>query len=499
MILVLAACFLGEPAAGEATAAAPTPAASAAPAATPPSAVGPRQRTPVGFDDLGPVTTAAPGPIYLTVSLNINDFLRPEREARSVRDFLEMTERLGIATVELSLTGEVVDALHRVDPALIALIKARRPTIGAHPRVLSYRHLDDTVHQLFRLDMATLALDRSHGGPLVRQQQLFGVTPRQGGGVLAEALRGAWKRARGTAALRAAGVDIVDKGETLGNPMRPIASALAVLPSHTTGHEGVDAWVRAFRAGLHTRSGGKTKAVDQGFVDLGYWVHLALLQGYDVAAIPAVRLLLDPAHLGGFSARADEWQPNDSEWTSLRARPDALARLDDAFAALCAAACSTLTYEDELAMRLAELDPRHAWAARSTWHASDDYSVEPWGSNLYGKGWSLQAVRTRPEAEQKQLLASHQRVYAAMARNPRVVFVSIDNDTQWAPENAPAAGWSSVFGVDLGRFPTGFDETRLEAAAEAKGFSVKQAGKGKKRGGGRGAAGAEGRADGPER
>ncbi|MSQ02307.1 MAG: hypothetical protein EXR71_10530 [Myxococcales bacterium] len=478
MILLLAACLSGEPA-GQAAAPVPAP-----PAAVPPPApVGPRQRTPPGFDDLGPVDTAAPGPIYLTVSLNINDFLRPEREARAVRDFLEMTDRLGIRTVELSLTGEVLDALFRVDPALVALIRARRPTIGVHPRMLAYRHLDDTAHQLFALDLPSLTLDRTRGGPLVRMQQLVGVTPRQGGGVLAEALRSAWRPAPGTAALRAAGVEIVDKGETLGNPMRPVASALAALPNYTAGHGGVDGWVRAFRAGLHTRSGGKARDLDRGFVDLGYWVHLALLQGYDVGAIPAVRVLLDPAHLGGFSARADQWEPTQAEWTSLRARPDALARLDHAFAALCAAACGTLTYEDELTLRLGELDPRHAWVARSTWHASDDFSVEPWGANLVGKGWSQRPVRTRPEAEQQALLASHQRVYAAMAANPRVVFVSVDNDTQWAEPNAPGVGWPSVFGVDLARFPLGFDEERLEAEAAAKGFSVKGAGRGGKRGG----------------
>ena len=494
MILLLSACLWGEPALAPAQAAPPARAPTAAAAPPPPSPVGTRQRTPVGFDDLGPATTSAPGPIYLSVSLNINDFLRPEREARAVRDFLEMTERLGIKTVELSLTGEVIEALHRVDPELIELIRARRPTIGTHPRMLAYRHLEDTAHELFRLELPSLALDRSRGGPLVGAQQRFGVTPRQGGGVLAEALRASWNPGPKTAALRAAGVEIVGKGETLGSPMRPVASALAALPKHTAGHDGVDAWVRAFRAGLHTRGGGKTRDVDQGFVDLAYWVHLALLQGYDVAAIPAVRAVVDPSHLGGFSAPAAEWEPSEAEWTSLRASADPLVRLDDAFAALCAAACSTLSYEDELALRLGELDPRHAWVARSTWHASDDFSVEQWGANLVGKGWSLKSARTRPDAEQRQLLASHERVYAAMARNPRVVFVSIDNDTQWAAANAPAAGWSSVFGVDLARFPAGFDETALEAAASAKGFAVKRASKGGKRGGG-GRGGGGGRQD----
>lgn len=476
-ILVVAACAAPVPTA-PAPVAAPAPQAAlpaihpaeAAPTARP---VPPRLAEPPGFVDAGPAPAGTRGTVYLTLSLNINDFLRPEREARAVREWLALTESLGITTVETSFTGEVFDALGVVDPALDTLLSSRRPTINQHLRLLEYRKVDDVAHQLFRMDVGTLELDRRAPGPLLAVQKRLGVTPRDGGGPVADALRATWTAGPGSAALRAAGVAKVDKGETTVHPNTVVGGILAGLPTHQEGHGAIDAWARAYRFARARRGGAHVGDVDTAIVDLGYQVHLALAQGWDVSAMPAVTALVNPKRLGGFLARPERWVPSEEEAAAIRSRPDAKAALDAAFDALCAATCPYLTPDAELTMRLGALDPGRSWVGRISWHATDAYSVEPWSQNLYGPRWGpdkLVPAATRGESEQAAIQAGQRAFYAAAKADPRVQFVSPDNDTQWSPANAPGPAWKAAFGLDLGAFPAGFDAQAIEDAAAAKGF-----------------------------
>lgn len=443
-------------------------------AAVPPA----RLADPPGFQAIGPA--AGPAPVYVTLSLNINDFLRVEREAQAVRRFLDATHAVGADPVELSFTGEVLDALEAADPALIAEVKARRPTVNVHDRVLQYRRLQDTEHMLFRTDTATLALDRTRPGPLVHVQQAFGVTPRDEGGAAAELLRRRWTRAPGTVALLAAGVTKVARGDLVVHPDRLVAAALdpATL---TPGHEFVDAYAAAYRQMARVRAGEKTKPgeVEARFDDLARWAHVAKLQGFDVARLPDLTALLDPTSLGQFLVDPGTWLPTAAERAALRARApaDAASALDRAFAGLCAWTCDAADPAAEVTARLDALDPGTAYIARLTWHASNDYTVDGWGRALTGPGpWDASRLRpaaTRPVAEQARIAATYDAVIAALARHPRVRFVSVDNDTQWAAENAPAAGWKAAFGVDLAAFPEGFDAAAIDAAAEAAGVRTR--------------------------
>ncbi len=483
------------------------PSAAAAPAApVVAAAAGPFAPDAYAFNAIGsPTTTVAP--IYITLSLNINDFLHPTEEAASVRRFLDTTSRLGLNKVELSFTGEVLDALKTADPTLLALIKARRPTINEHPRFLHFRHLEDTAHDLFRTDTGTLELDRHRPGALVHIQQVFGVTPRDNGGILAAALRTKWVEGPSSAALRAVGFERVARGEVFTMPSRYVGAGLAPPGAVTPGNEVVDAWVDLYRRIAKVRSGELPTEADAAarFEDLGRWVNLAKLQGIDLAKLPTVTGLVDPAPMGRLQSRPDAWLPADADRQRFAALPpaDQVARLRAAYLALCAATCTLLDPAAEITARLDSLDPHQTWSGRIAWHASDETTIESWSKNLYGgKRWSaarLQPVALRPAAEQARIVVMHEAFLSAIAKHPRVKLVSIDHDTQWAPESAPERGWREVFGRELSRFPDGFDADALEAAAVAMGVvstDASQEGRSKPTKGGKAGKGKVGKAGG---
>lgn len=436
--------------------------AEAAPAA-PPAA---RLAEPPGFQAVG----TGPGPIYVSISLNVNDHLRPAREAQAVRRFLDSTARVGIDPVELSFSGEAQHALLAADPGLRDAVVARRPTLQEHYRLLQWRRLQDTEHELYFMDPQTLELDRTRPGPLVRMQQDLGVTPRDGGGAPAELLRRAWTRAPGTAALVAAGLSKVDKSALLAHPDRLVAAMLDPAEA-TPGQRFVDGYLTVYRQLARVKGGAKTAPaeVDARLDDLARWAHVAKLMGFDVAKAPTVTTLVDPARLGAFLVEPTTWVASDAEHAALRARPDAAAELDRAFATLCAWTCALADPAAEMTARLNALDPGRAWAARLSWHATDDYTVGIWSESLTRAPGRAVPADVRPAAEQARIAAGHEALLAALRAHPRVRFVSLDNDTQWAPENAPAAGWKAAFDVDLAALPSAADADAIDARAEAEG------------------------------
>jgi hypothetical protein len=429
------------------------------------------------FYATGAATTEV-APIYITLALNVNDFPHPEVEARSVQRFLDTTAKIGADVIETSFTGEVLDALSVADPALLLRIKARRPVINEHPRILNFRGLSGAAYELFRFDLTTLKLDRRSPGPLVGLQRTFGVTPREGAGVLGEALRARWKEGEESRALRAQGYAKVERGGLFAHPKRVTGALLSTIPDAAPGDDDMQAWMDLYRTIARVAAGERTWAADprRGLEMLAWWVHLGKLQGLDIAALPTVASLVDPRRPVTTIERANRWGPSASEASAFEARPapDQLQVLDRAYAEMCAAACALHDPAAEIAARLGSLDPHRAWAGRMTWHASDATTLGGWSAGLYGRGRlgpeKLRGQPLRPESDTATVHAGHDRMLAAIAANPRVRFVSIDHDTQWAPENAPANGWREAFGVDLAAFPSGFDADALEARAAELGF-----------------------------
>lgn len=463
-----------------------TPATAAVPAATPPTPAAPLATSgpgkdlvladPPGFEPVGRGDGVNPAPIYVTISLNINDFMRPEREAKAVRRFLDDTRARGIDPVELSFTGEVLDALQRVDPGVIDLVKARKPTINEHYRLLQFRKLLSTARELFYTDPATSAMDRSRYGSLVMIQKVFGVTPRDNGGVIAEMLRAKWSPGPETSRLRGLGVDKVNKNDLIIHPDRVVAGALeagSVDPDRI-----VEAYLTVFRQMERVGRGEKVKAaeVEDRLTDLTRWTHLAKLQGIDVAKVEGLSALVDASRLGAFMEEVSKLQASEADLARLRARPqaEAAAALDAVFKRLYDLTSAWRSPATEVRDRLALLDPNTAWVARVSWHATDDYTQEGWSEHIIGREAALSGTLvpagTRPDAQQQRVISAYNGILQALKDNPRVQFISVDQDTQWLASNSPEQGYPAVFGTQFSAVPGALDPDQIDAMARSQGL-----------------------------
>lgn len=458
----------------------PPPALAATTAAPPAPSAGASMllADPPGFEPVGKAKAGEAAPIYVTISLNINDYLRPEREDEAVRRFLDTTEKMGINPVNLSFTGEVLDALMRVDKSLVDDIKKRKPTINEHYRLLQFRRLLSTERELFWTNLTDLSVDRSKYGSVVSIQKAFGVTPRENGGVIAELLRQKWTKGPVTAGLAADGVGLVNKNDLILHPDRLVAAALPGAPND--GHEHVEAYLTVFRMmeRMTKHEAIQPTELDARLADLVRWAHVAKLQGVDVTRIEGLATFVDASRLGGFMLAPAEIAPSVAEETYVRtqgaADPAGTAKAMTAvFERMCEITCKWHDPGAEVRDRLAALDTGTAWIARLSWHASNDYTVESWSKNLNGAGMRGTGVgppaATRSAEEQARIIAAYDAVLTALKENPRVRFIDVDNDTQWLPENSPEKGYPEVFGVKFKDVPGALDPAKVDELARSLG------------------------------
>jgi ABC-2 type transport system permease protein len=171
------------------------PSVGSMPDTTPMAAVVP------GFEAVADWSGPGPAPIFLTVSLNVNDFLRVDQEAAAIQHYLDLAKTLGIHPLEISFTGHVLAALEAGAPQVLDRVGQEGHSILLHYRLLRYRKLLTTERDLFATDPATMQLQTDAPGPVVQLQQVFGVTPRDGGGVLGDLLRHHWVPGSQTAEL----------------------------------------------------------------------------------------------------------------------------------------------------------------------------------------------------------------------------------------------------------------------------------------------------------
>ncbi len=430
-------------------------------------------------------TAAGPdAPIYLTVSLNINDFLRPADEAKAVRRFLESAVRMGIAPLEVSFTGEVLYAINQFDAGAVKLVNEQKPTILEHYRLLDYTGIKNTERELFWTDPRRLTVDRSRPGSLVLIQQLLGVTPRDNGGVTAEMLRRTWKRGAATEALRAQGVKQLDRDSLLIHPDRIIGAAL--VEGGSAGQSGVDAYREVYRR--ITASAPPVAAADTVgslHAPLVAWAQVAGNMGADLAAVPGLSRFVAVSRLGGFTSRIEDVVPESAEIDAIRAAlgSEAAAVVSDmnlAFERLHSLTRSRARPADELAARLASLPSDQCFMGRVSWHASDDFTLERWSEGMIGGGpprppLPLKPALYRPEAEQRLITDALDAMLLVLVSHPRVKIISLDNDTQRDPANLPAAGYPAVFGVSFDSVPGSLDPAALDAKATAAGIKIPKA------------------------
>ncbi len=428
---------------------------------------------PSGFVDLGPWSGSGPAPVFVTFTLNINDFLRPEREAQAVHRFLDTTTRLGIPVVELSFTGHVLEALQEADPGLIERIRKSRPTIRQHYRLIRYAGLVSTERDLYRTDPRTLEIDRSRPGPLVLIQRVFGVTPLEGGGTIADRLRADWETGDATRALQAHGLESIDKNNILFHPHRLVGSVLDCRA--TDGHPGVDAYL-SIRRRMERLASGASSSVGEArslFDELARAAQWARAAGSDPGTLPEVSRWLDVRRIPEFTATFDKVRPTDGDRARFEAAlsrdPDGTARaLTEAWRALAAGLSHAGTPAEEVRAKLNRLRSDRVYAARVSWHATDDYTLETWSSrlgNIRRPPLQMRPASPRPMGQQEAICRAFDAVLETLASHPRVQAVSLHHDTQWANANSPGIGYPRALGVEWNRVPDAIDLPAVEGSA----------------------------------
>ncbi|NOY25332.1 MAG: hypothetical protein GXP62_05615, partial [Oligoflexia bacterium] len=337
-----------------------------------------------GFRAVGAWTGSGTGPLLAELNLNINDFMRPQREAQAITRWLDKVDELGLHPMELSFTGHVLTALKDVAPQVIARAKAKKHTITQHYRLLVYKHLRSTEREIYYTDPATLQLDRSRPGPVVLIQKTFGVTPRDEGGAIGDLLRRQWKEGRGTRDLLALGWDKLQRQDQIAHPDRIVAWALPNIDA-TDAHPHVEAYLRIRRLERDISAGARldrSQLADR-YVDLVRWSQVAREMGFDVSAIAGLSNLVDASKLPSFKAGFANFGPTDQEVASMARsisqNAEAVASsLEAVMAGLAQRTRSLPTIGAELAFKLSRLSNDQVWVTRLAWHASNDYTLKSW-------------------------------------------------------------------------------------------------------------------------
>ncbi len=456
-----------------------------------------------GFHDAGAWTGEGPAPVYVTLSLNVNDFLRPEREAQAVARVLDDTRKAGAGKLEISMTGHVLEAIQRVDPAVLDRIKSEQHTILEHHRLLEWRGLVSTERELYWTDPESLQLDRTRSGPFVLSQQVFGVSPRNHGELLGELMRASWEEGEETRRLEAAGAHLLETGRGVCHPSRLVASALE--PDGEDGHRAVEAHLRVSLLAERITRGDTLRddELEERYVDLVRMAQTVKTLGFDLGAVAGLDAFTDHARLPDYTPLFDNIQPSEAERAAFRSRVEADAagvksEMTAVLTALTERMAALPDLATEITAKIAQLPTDRIHIARLAWHATDDYTVGSWAQNINQKR-RFEPVSTRPADEQRAIAAAMTAAVKALVSPERVQLISLGNDTQWAPENAAAPAYDRL-GVSLTALPEGLSVAAIEeAASEAGVVSVQQAAPRRGKAGKAGKAGKMGKARGGKR
>ena len=458
-----------------------------------------------GFQDVGAYSGSGPAPVLVQLTLNINDFMRPQLEAAAVSRWLSWARELKLSPMELDFTGHELQAFLDQVPSVIEEIRAQRPTIREHYRMLEDKHLLSTTREMYYTEPRTLELDRSRYGPCLLIQKTFGVTPRDEGGNLGALLRQAWKQGTESRELRALGFDKLDRRSQVGHPDRIVAWCLPDIDP-ADGREHIEVFLRIRRLERAMLDG---KALDPagleaGLTDLKRWAQVTKEMGFDLNAVPELSGLIDHEVLPDFGVGVIGIELSGSESSAFRqklgADPEgARSAMEAAMRGLAERTGSLPTIRDELEFKLSRLPPDRVHVTRLAWHASNDHTQEAWGELMFGgKGtkppYPLTPASERPADQQAAIQAAARSILEVIAGDPRCRVASLDNDSQWASENSAAAGYQAVFGLDFAQVPQALDPDQVDAMAAAQGLGGGKSGGGQ--GGGQGGGGKAGKSGG---
>ncbi len=462
-----------------------------------------------GFRDVGAWTGEGPAPVLVQMRLNINDFMRPDQEAESVLRWLDDAKKYGLQPGELDFTGHVLQAFVDGSPALIDRIRSEQPAIMQHYRALKSRHKQSTLAEIYYTDPATMELDRSRYGPVVLVQKTFGVTPATEGGTLAGLLRAAWKKSSGQQDLEALGFDKLERTDQIGHPDRIIGWSLQDIDQYG-GSEQIESFFRIRRLERAVTQGKDFDTSDLEAVldDIFRWAEIVNEMGFDVSAVPSLGELIDTSRVPTFSVGVMGLHAKDDDKSRMRSKASSdkaglIATMTTAMKGLAERTQALSNIGDELAFKLARLNPERIYVSRFAWHASNDYSVQPWGENMWGEPgtypYPLTPADTRSQAEQDIIIGARRMVFDVLGASDRARAASLDRDTQWSADNSAEATYKSALGVDFADVPDALDAAQIDAQATSKGIeaSYSSGGGGQGRGGqGRGGQGRGGQGGG---
>ncbi len=455
-----------------------------------------------GFQVIGSLTSGGTAPVLVQLRLNINDFMRADREAAAVMAWLDDLARYDLAQTELSFTGHVLQAFVDGAPDLIARIQKDRPTILEHYRALKARKKQSTEAELYYTEPSTMEIDRSRYGPLVLIQKTFGVTPISEGGTPGELLRSVWTKAKGQQDLEAMGYDQLDRNQQIGHPDRIIGWCLPDIEGYG-GSEQIESFMRIRRLEAAVSAGRDFDSSDleARLDDLKRWAQVAREMGFDISAVEGLGDVLGIDRIPTFSVGVMGIHANDAEVDAMKRmassnRAGLVATMQKAMEGLAARTTTLPTMADELALKLSRLDPKKVYATRFAWHGSNDYSLQPWADLMWGERgtfpYPLTPADVRPQKERDAIVAARVAILQTLGGDQRVQAASLENSTQWAEGNSPEVGYPQVLGVAFKDVPGALDPDRIDALAASKGLSASyesSAGKGAKSGGGGGVGG----------
>lgn len=404
---------------------------------------------------LHPTREAVPGgPVYIQLTVLVDDITRPKAEAEALHWLLNRCEKAGIGRLTVSLSAEIVPLLEAADPTLLPRLRAERATIAQHAR--APEDPDELRWQLQAWDRSAGRFDPSRAGGTLALFVSAGVVPARGGAELGELLRRGQQQHPEDRLLEELGIGPVREAALIAPPDRILGRALPM--GSETAPIGVQAWTAAaLVVARHVTGEGPIQfgEEDAALDDLAHLVVLASLTG--VSTAPAKewigtrpRSAAAPSGAGATATeRARFAQRMDEDPTQVRAELGAacsgLARLLDAQG----------TLSQELTRRLDRLPIDQSWTGAITWPLALEHASDPW---FRGAG------APREPAEKNAIRAEVDALLSAVAAHPRVRFVAPGQATQWRPQNGADVISMALFAVPASTLPGMLTTTEVEAA-----------------------------------
>jgi len=362
------------------------------------------------------------GPIYVVLTVLIDDPREPAAEAAAVSWLLDRLDTHAIARVSVSTSPLALRALDDAAPAVMERLAARRPALSLHSRPPQPQGGGSLDWQMYAYDPLRHAFERDR------------VAPTAGGGDLGDLLRRRQVRSAEDSLLETLDVRLPTEPELFVPPARIVAAGLG-LPSQQEAapvqSADVRAWQEAEAAVVRHAAGEGAIAAEAeaaALDDLARMASLAALSGVDLPSVPGVS---DFVH-GVPRVASRPWTgagPADHAALGAALEEDpraARAALGVACSGLARALDARGTLGDELARRVASIPEDQSVVLGLAWPLQLEHRAAPWHPT---------ADTARDEAGQAAVRESLDAVLAILARDPRVRFVAPGQATQWKPEN----------------------------------------------------------------